>query len=177
MDGQLHDTWHFDGKGWTQQEAAGSPTAASLLRLTFDPDRPGLVAFSGSVGLYAPVDDFHEYLGDPRRWISTPNCPFPLCPRKRGHYDWAHAPAFGGTLLFGGLACCTNEGFNYAANDTWVLIGNRWEQRFPAHSPTSRFDHALAFDASRGRAVLYGGRDAAREELGDTWIYDGTDWQ
>jgi hypothetical protein len=36
-------------------------------------------------------------------------------------------------------------------------------------------DHALAFDASRGTTVLFGGWDG-QAPLGDTWEWDGTAW-
>lgn len=35
--------------------------------------------------------------------------------------------------------------------------------------------HAMAYDSQRGRAVLFGGADAAKV-CGDTWQWDGTSW-
>ncbi len=169
----VFDTWHFDGSTWTKQDSAGAPTASTSVLLAFDANRAGLVSFSGQNQTAALVADLHEYVGDPRQWVSSPT--FSLDPRQG--YGWTAAPSLGGTLLFGGWACCTFEGFHYAANDTWVLSGNLWEQKFPPTSPAGRRAHALTFDIESGRGILYAGELQTGADLADTWIYDGNDWQ
>ena len=42
--------------------------------------------------------------------------------------------------------------------------------------PAARYDHAMAFDEGRGRAVLFGGRDLANLPFGDTWEWNGSGW-
>jgi hypothetical protein len=44
-----------------------------------------------------------------------------------------------------------------------------------AGGPGARAGHAMAFDARRGRAVLFGGERGATL-LGDTWEWDGSQW-
>ena len=74
-------------------------------------------------------------------------------------------------VLFGGVDCSLGNEFN----DTWVWDGTTWTQRFPATSPPARTNIRLAYDAQRGKVVLFGGRgDTA--ELNDTWTWDGTTW-
>jgi hypothetical protein len=52
--------------------------------------------------------------------------------------------------------------------ETWEWDGVVWVQRAPANSPP-RFDSSsFAFDAVRGRAVLFGNQE--------TWEWDGTTW-
>ena len=48
-----------------------------------------------------------------------------------------------------------------------------WSQKSPALSPPARrmVEHAMVFDATRGRTVLYGGFDGAGG-LADTWEWD-----
>src|SRR5262245_47751136 len=46
----------------------------------------------------------------------------------------------------------------------------------PSNAPPGRYDHAMAFDEGRGRAVLFGGRDVAGNRFGDTWEWDGLAW-
>src|SRR5262249_39673365 len=58
-------------------------------------------------------------------------------------------------------------------NDTWEWDGTQWTQRTPASSPSARSDHAMAFDESRGRVVLFGGGFGI---LNDTWEWDGSTW-
>ena len=42
-------------------------------------------------------------------------------------------------------------------------------------TPGRRFHHGMAYDAARGRTVMYGGATAARWDT-DTWEWDGSTW-
>jgi hypothetical protein len=42
--------------------------------------------------------------------------------------------------------------------------------------PTARMDHAVAYDASRHRVVLFGGRGLGWLALSDTWAWNGEFW-
>src|SRR5262245_48672493 len=50
----------------------------------------------------------------------------------------------------------------------------RWLARNPPTSPPVHFRHAMAFDAARGRTVLFGGRGRSAAALADTWEWDGS---
>jgi len=53
-----------------------------------------------------------------------------------------------------------------------------WTQKLD-FGPSPRFGHALAFDSSRSRLVLFGGVTAAGPPevlVGDTWEWDGENW-
>ncbi len=78
-------------------------------------------------------------------------------------------------VLFGGWdpdAGYTNSTFEYdTVNQTW----------FEMHAggplaPEGREQFGMAFDASRGRAVLFGGI-GYDGEMGDTWEWDGAEWR
>ena len=78
-------------------------------------------------------------------------------------------------VLFGG----NNSDAPQKRNDTWVWDGTRWLQKSPANKPSQRLLAAMAFDPARGNIVLFGGFDPADPnggELGDTWIWNGSDW-
>jgi hypothetical protein len=54
-----------------------------------------------------------------------------------------------------------------------------WERATPAESPAPRDRHAMAYDGTRGRMVVFGGADAPGGTinlLGDAWEWDGTGW-
>ena len=75
-------------------------------------------------------------------------------------------------VMFGGIGM----------NDTWTWDGARWTQLQPRHSPSMRSSTGprptLAYDAERGRVVLFGGYDEkAAGSLNDTWTWDGRDWR
>lgn len=74
-------------------------------------------------------------------------------------------------VLFGGA------GSDGALSDTWEWNqpgSVSWVEKSPAHQPPARQGHAMAFDPTRKRVLLFGG--AGDGLLGDTWEWDGTDW-
>jgi hypothetical protein len=91
-------------------------------------------------------------------------------------YDSRHQRVvlFGGNrVLFGRSAA-----ENVFLSDTWEWDGRTWV-RIEAAGPPARAEAAMAFDARRGRVVLFGGHSgtgASRRRLGDTWEYDGRRW-
>ncbi len=78
-------------------------------------------------------------------------------------------------VAYGGYTCCSTF-----YSDTWVLKNAKWSKLSPANSPGKRAFHAIAYDAARGRAVLFGGQrptaGIAEEDLADTWEWDGVNW-
>jgi hypothetical protein len=79
-------------------------------------------------------------------------------------YDSIHRQ----TVLFGGYSEATQG----PLGDTWVWDGSNWMQKFPAHVPAARYGHAMAYDAVRGKVLMFGGAFSGN----DTWVWDGTDW-
>jgi len=75
------------------------------------------------------------------------------------------------TVLFGG-------GSPTAVNaETWVYDGTTWTQRTPVTAPSARWGAHMAFDAARGKVVLYGGaNNTFTANYGDTWDWDGANW-
>lgn len=76
------------------------------------------------------------------------------------------------TVLFGGRI----DHAEHTNGDTFEYDGQTWSLRRPRHSPAARRGHGLAFDRTRGRVVLFGGRSGPTW-FRDTWEYDGVDWQ
>ncbi len=76
------------------------------------------------------------------------------------------------TVMFGG-----DNGS--VIGDTWEWDGLSWKRMSPTGTPAFVARAAMAFDAHRGRVVLYGGciNTSACTTLSDqTWEYDGTAW-
>lgn len=86
-----------------------------------------------------------------------------------------HALVFDGgrgeLVLFGGGVAGSNAAFG----DTWRFDDHRWVPVVPPTSPLARSFSAMAYDPSRGRVVLFGGR-AEGQDLADTWEWDGSTW-
>lgn len=76
--------------------------------------------------------------------------------------------------FFGGLQAASQY-----ANDLWRFDGTNWTDVTPTTGPLppGRDWYATAYDAARGRLVVFGGRDAAGNDLGDLWEWDGSTWQ
>jgi hypothetical protein len=52
-----------------------------------------------------------------------------------------------------------------------------WVERTPPSDPlAARHGHAMAYDAARGRVVLFGGAFGSTGFLADTWEWDGSSW-
>ena len=57
-----------------------------------------------------------------------------------------------------------------------------WTQKSPPASPSARSLHSIVYDAAHGQVVLFGGVFQGENDprlgnfLGDTWIWDGTNW-
>ena len=87
-----------------------------------------------------------------------------------------HALSFDGArdraVLFGGYNGSTEF------NDTWEWnpSAGTWSQRSPGTSPSIRQVMAFAYDAARGRTVMWGGFSNSGGFRSDTWEWDGTNW-
>lgn len=102
---------------------------------------------------------------------------------------WVQIPVTAGNFLAYGACCEDPARFGAAVLfsgrrpdgtlSPQTLRWNRGTMRFdvlsPATSPPARWVSAMAFDSNRGRAVLFGG--GASWWFGDTWEWDGTNWQ
>jgi hypothetical protein len=81
----------------------------------------------------------------------------------------------GKTVMFGGDHI-TSGGQHYYVADTWEWDGSVWTLA-TSIGPAPRAYHAMAYDSSRGRTVLFGGqRQYSNIMFSDTWEWDGTNW-
>jgi hypothetical protein len=93
-------------------------------------------------------------------------------PSARRFPSIAYDPSTQTVVLFGGV------GPNIATdamNDTWSWDGTTWTQLQPAHVPPVRYGASLAYDATDGDLVLFGGDDP--HSRNDLWKWNGTDWR
>ncbi|MBI5851751.1 MAG: hypothetical protein HZB39_12105 [Planctomycetes bacterium] len=94
-------------------------------------------------------------------------------PAARTFHVLVHDPARGKTVMFGGHSLAVGN-----LGDTWEWDGTQWLERFPLHSPSPRHNAMACFDETRGAVIMFGGQsDAPYAPLGDTWEWDGVDWQ
>ena len=163
------DTWLWDGTKWTQAQDTG-PSARRAHVQAHDSVRSEVVLFGGDNGSGA--------VGDTWAWDGT-------VWTQRAHFgpppSASAALVFDGSvaLLYGGVASLTDPNAKVFAG-TWQWDGAHWTERQDI-GPGSRSSVAMAFDAARGCAVLYGGvavppasSTASSHLLGDTWEEQGS---
>lgn len=116
----------------------------------------------------APRTDAWRFQGNV--WSSVPGAQ----PPWRVDPSIAFDTARGELVLFGG----TNPGTS-VFDDTWRWNGTQWTLANPVTRPPARGQAAMAFDRHRQRVVLFGGRGVGNPGpgLGDTWEWNGTNWQ
>jgi hypothetical protein len=99
----------------------------------------------------------------------------------------AYDPVRRRTVLFGGLKppppACYSTGCpidQVHPLETWEFDGDAWTSVLVPGGPSPRMGTTLAYDAGRGRVVLFGGAQAPANgvnvHLGDTWEWDGQSW-
>lgn len=148
-----HDQWEWSGTAWAQLSA--SVPALGFVRV---------LANSGSVLTLlqsATADRAVAVLvaSGPGQWTSVnPAGAVPILTA----YAAAQLPG-GGIVAFGG-----SDGTSALA-DTWKWDGAAWA-KLTATGPSARLSAAMAFDASRGRVVLYGGQTCRRHVVGHVGV-------
>jgi hypothetical protein len=185
--GVLSDTWFFDdlAEAWTKM--AKGPKGRGGASLTYmetplgDTGAEGaFVLFGGEGGaLYGDTWLFGDAGWSSLCTGSTNLCSCGPCPRA--YQAAAYDPVRRQVMMFGGRNDETS------LQDTWVFSQDQiWSERCLSpcsddadaccKAPSPRSEHALAFDAQRGVAVLFGGKGADGTLLDDTWEWDGSQW-
>jgi hypothetical protein len=135
----------------------------AVLALTWDPERSRAIRLVALTGDALGVDEF-----DGSTWHSVTASG--ATPPARIETTWAWDGNLKKVVLFGGL-----DVDQAASSDTWSWDGQQWQQ-LSSGTLTARSGHAMAWNPSRNKLMLFGGqRDSA--DVGDTWEWDGSTWQ
>jgi len=162
------DTWEWDGAHWSRFTTPG-PGARAHFAMVYDSKRERIVLFGG-------LGDDNQYHADTWEWDGvTWRKMSDEGPPARARHRMAFDERAGVVVLYGGDGVKTQPGSGFRAlDDTWTWDGKRWTQ-VRTVGPGSRFMHAMAYDAARGRVVLYGG-GSSDASFDDTWEWDGGRW-
>jgi hypothetical protein len=160
--GDLGDTWVWDGTNWTQSNPASSPPPRFGHAMAYDAARGQVVLFGGG--------NSQRFFGDTWVWDGNnwaqknPGG----SPPAQSYTAMAYDAARGQVVLFGGAN---------APDETWVWDGDNWTQKNPVNSPPAREAHAMAYDAARAQVVLFGGSPPLQPiPFQDSWVWDGDNW-
>ena len=162
------DAWTWDGETWRQH---GEPVLAHDAGAAwgFDPVRLRIVRFGTTEGARATVE------GNTERW--TQHAPNPG-PRRRADQASAYDPLRQRLVIFGGPSRYANQD---QAAATWEWDGAAWLRQRPPQSPQGRDGHAMLWNPTTERVVMFGGADDGGGvepdgELGGLWSWDGETW-
>jgi len=168
---RLSDTWEFNGATatWSLMTSATTPPARSAHAMAFDSSRKKTVMFAGT-GTAGERSDTWEWNGT--TWSSMTS--ITTSPSARAGFAAAFYADGNVTLVFGGASPSTDPPFG----DTWAWNGVAWTDVTPAQIPSARTGAAAAFDATRARTIMFGGRGAASGVyFADTWEWNGSAWR
>jgi len=149
--GYAMDTWEWDGANWTERVVATTPGPRTYHSLTYHSasDRSVLIGGNGTSD---------TWLWDGTSWTdANPTTE----PSGLVFHAAADDPLRGRLVLF--------------MDATWEWDGMNWQQVVTSTQPQPRRSMGMAFDASRGIVVMYGGY-VGTSWTDETWEYDGTDW-
>ena len=151
----LDDLWSWDGNRWTLV-ARPAPSAGGAL---YSDENGNLIHIAGTRG--------DTSMFDGTGWTTIVPEPSRCC--MAGAYDRLRNRF----VLHGG-----SPAPRQAVGDTLEFDGTAWRP-VAVSGPSARMQAALAFDAARGVAVLFGGStaDTPVRRFGDHWEWDGVMWR
>ena len=181
------DTWEWDGEEWRIVCAEGDPCAGGLTgrwgqSIVYDRERGKTVMFGGCLTYDAATRSCTSYSDETWEWDGenwTRVCGGATgCSGPGGRF--AHSMTFDGSavVLHGGCTAFSNLTCTARTDETWTWNGSVWSKvcgSGTACSAPAIDRHVLAYDASRDRVVLFGGRDVGGYS-GKTWEWDGAGW-
>ncbi len=162
------DTWEWDGSSWRQFTVEG-PGGRAHFPMAYDEVRKQVVLFGGMGDNYQYHNDTWGWDGTSWRKLSDTG------PSRRSHLSMAFDRRAGVMVLFGGLS---NGRPGSPLADTWLWDGKQWKE-MQVPGPPKRAGHVMAYDAVRGKVVLFGGGsfDGRVSTLySDIWEWDGSAW-
>ena len=166
--GNLNDTWTFDGTTWTQLTTGVAPPVRNGATIAFDGPTSKLVMFGGF--------DRNKYLRDTWVWDGASST-WTQVPMKRSPPNATGAMSFtdpvsGNATMFGGYDAFRRVP---AFNITWRWTGTSWQKLNPPTVPYPRGWGIATLDPLRHNVVLTGGNgDTIRTD--NTWTWDGGNW-
>lgn len=173
------EVWEWNGAAWSvaTPASAGAAPGRRHAALAWDATTGRMLVFGG----YQLTGSSPSYLGDLWEWRGgawLERTPGPV-PRPRIGHAMAFDELRGRVVLFGGRALAALPS---VYDDTWEWDGARWRELVPSGGrPAAREGHAMAYDATARRCIVFAGSRPANLQGGlvpyaDVWEWDGASW-
>ena len=164
------DTWEFRPDGWTRIAPEG-PAGRARSALVYDKKRGHVVLFGG-VGAEPARGEPQPFFND--TWVLERETWRKVAeggPRARYAHGMVFDERAGVVWLYSGAAAHRDA----PLSDMWQWDGTRWsEVQLTGRTPGHRYQPVMVYDRARGKTVLYGGLQDAKD---DTWEWDGREWR
>jgi hypothetical protein len=178
MGSTVNDTWYFAQGEWTRLTPTTPPRGRAFPSMAYDPTAGRVVMFGGLLFQNQSASTWGYIAGNWSNLVSGG----PSEPPDRMGGAMAFDTAANTLLLFGGLDPETR--IPLTLNDTWsfhwtgppVTGTGNWTNLNLSVAPSTRYDMAMAYDASEGAIVLFGGSTVSGAPLADTWTWTLLGW-
>jgi hypothetical protein len=161
----VNETWSWNGTEWKLLSSEG-PESRGHFGFVYDPGHEQILLYGGYASTV--TDEFWVWKDGVWQEVDFPG------PGKLSHFGMAYDTNANALYIFGGATSTST--FSSLTDKTWVLTRGSWRELSPVSSPSKRGAPAMGYDPVRKRIVLYGGFDASRDNLDDTWKWDGQGW-
>jgi hypothetical protein len=164
----LDDTWEWDGTNWTQVGTGADIRLATSM--AFDPVRGEMIRFGGN-GPGGANSETRSWNGSQWVLLATGG------PPAREMATLATDTLRQVVVMYGGFGTVGSSGTRL--DDTWEWNGAVWTQRSPVSRPPLLSNHATAFHARKGWALIMSGVasvSGAAVMNRDLYAWNGHDW-
>ncbi|MGE3173538.1 MAG: hypothetical protein AB7O97_13020 [Planctomycetota bacterium] len=157
---------------WRPIAPAGGPTGRVQAAMAFEPLFASETLLFGGRVVGGALDAETWSLGSGGWTLRTPA----TSPSARAGHDMVFDLGRGVMVLYGGFNPSPAGGLSL--DDTWEWNGTDWTQAAPLATPGGRAAFGMAYDALRGRTVVYGGiaNSLLLGATNTTFEYDGSTW-
>jgi MYXO-CTERM domain-containing protein len=166
---------------WQKLGSGNSPFGRYLQAAAFDEDRKVVVVFGGlsgnpAYGMSTLNQDIWEWNPSTGKW--TDRTPAGTKPDPRSGAAMVYDSIRSRFILFGGRA---GSGYNLEDTWEWNPSTGEWTDVGATGHPAARSQHAMVFEKSTGKVLLFGGGRSSPESVdgtgvsisfGDTWEYN-----
>ena len=164
------DTWSYAPRPdvWTKKILTTHPSARNVMAAAYDSKADRAILFGGGSSTETFADTW-AYDFRTEKWTDLK----PVNnPPARVSGSMVYDPKTNRVILFGGAI--GPEGQEVPFGDTWALDldKNTWSQLSPVLAPSARAWHAMAYESTSGKIVMFSGGVSRDKALSETWLFD-----
>jgi hypothetical protein len=167
-------SFHYSGGAWSAGRNHTGLVETLRPAMVFDGHRNADILLDGAGSSYpyqSPPVSTWAYAASTWTNLSAAS----VGPANRADMAVAYDAADGYVVGFGGCECPANAGYGGVQSDTWKFSAGNWTALATNASPPARALAGLAYDASDGYLLMFGGQGAS-STFNDTWEFTNGGW-